>query len=230
MVAIDNFNMFDWSDTIPLADELWLGMQFRNLAIIDQTFLRPLENDALRECLQRERTPTEFVMPLSALSQMWVFAVYEVLRTWRQRARELKEAHEQYLAIDFSDQEKWLKERVAKAKSKEVMAVNSIPFYSQKFERLSEPNFISDVSNYMDETEGLFRIAESLRVHLAKHEIPKTSQMVAHNPGYGRLNMTTGSMYWPVVLKDGEMMMIDRQKISNALFKIDEFEDFDSDY
>jgi hypothetical protein len=32
-----------------------------------------------------------FGTPLSALSQMWIFALYEFLRTWRQRAEQLSD-------------------------------------------------------------------------------------------------------------------------------------------
>src|SRR5258707_15054651 len=39
----DEFNVFIWSMAIPLCDDLWLGMKARNIAIIDQGYLRPLE-------------------------------------------------------------------------------------------------------------------------------------------------------------------------------------------
>jgi len=47
-----------------------------------------LEEQVLAKLFHEERTPME-TMFLSAQSQMWIFAAYEILRTWRQRAREV---------------------------------------------------------------------------------------------------------------------------------------------
>src|SRR3974377_1387387 len=74
------FNMFTWSMAIPLVDDgLWLGMQARNLALVDLGWLRNVETSALREYLREEKAGPS-LMFLSAISQMWVFALYEFLR------------------------------------------------------------------------------------------------------------------------------------------------------
>jgi hypothetical protein len=73
---------------LPLCDELYLGMQAMNIDVVDQ-FLEAQESRLLTEYMEDERTPFPTVMFVSALSQMWVFALYEFLRTWRQRARDL---------------------------------------------------------------------------------------------------------------------------------------------
>ena len=40
------FNLFTWSMSIPLVDEdLWLGMQARNLAIVDMGAIREIETN-----------------------------------------------------------------------------------------------------------------------------------------------------------------------------------------
>jgi hypothetical protein len=98
MVSENDFNLFSWSDTIPLCDDLWLGMQARNIAIVDMTILRPMEGEALGEFMRTERTPTMILVSLSALSQMWGFSLYEFLRTWRQRARDLLAVADGYQA------------------------------------------------------------------------------------------------------------------------------------
>src|SRR5574337_1181491 len=72
--------------SLPLFDDLYLRMQATNLQIVDG-FLEEQELALLKEYLQLERTPIPFLMFVSALSQLWVFGVYELLRTWRHRVQ-----------------------------------------------------------------------------------------------------------------------------------------------
>jgi len=83
----DSFADLQWN--LPLFDELFLSMQGQNVMLVD-LYLRDLERDLLRELLELEHTPFPATLIVSALSQMWIFAVYELLRTWRQRIRDLK--------------------------------------------------------------------------------------------------------------------------------------------
>src|SRR5262249_7981770 len=69
----------------------YLSMQIYNLALVDQ-FIMELEEDVLRKLMQEERTPSE-TMFLSAQSQMWIFAAYELMRTWRERATDVLNLH-----------------------------------------------------------------------------------------------------------------------------------------
>jgi hypothetical protein len=62
-----------WSMAVPLCDDLWLGMQLRNIALVDLGVIRNIEAEALEEYFRTERTPTQILMVLSGLSQMWVY-------------------------------------------------------------------------------------------------------------------------------------------------------------
>ncbi|MFL9927652.1 hypothetical protein PQR62_25525, partial [Herbaspirillum lusitanum] len=66
-------------------DDMFLRSQANNVALVDK-FLTELEYQNLRNLIDEERTPqgTYFLL---AQSQMWIFAVYELLRTWDQRVR-----------------------------------------------------------------------------------------------------------------------------------------------
>jgi hypothetical protein len=89
-VLPQDFTLYRWVGSIPMTDDVYLGMQAQNIAIIDMTMLRPLEEMALDEFFSdADRVSGPTLSKLSALSQMWVFALYEFLRTWRQRARTL---------------------------------------------------------------------------------------------------------------------------------------------
>jgi len=56
-----------------------------NIALVDE-FIMKLELNLLRQQFQEERTPIVEAAFVSAQSQMWIFAAYELMRTWRQRA------------------------------------------------------------------------------------------------------------------------------------------------
>ncbi|AEL06923.1 hypothetical protein VDF98_16250 [Xanthomonas campestris pv. raphani] len=65
-------------------DDLHLGMQAMNAGIADSVITQ-MEYKLLREWFEIERTPFESATAVSALSQMWIYALYEVLRMWRDR-------------------------------------------------------------------------------------------------------------------------------------------------
>ena len=70
-----------------LGGDPYLAMQITGIAIVDQ-FIMGIEYDVLRELHETERTPPATVF-LSAQTQMWIFAVYELLRTWREQAKDI---------------------------------------------------------------------------------------------------------------------------------------------
>lgn len=216
----DDFNLLLWSSKIPLCDDLWLGMQARNIAMVDFGVLRGIEADAAKAYIERERTPSDILLPLSALSQMWIFSVYEFLRTWRQRAKEILETAEKVGAIEEEGREAAISEIVDAAKEKERLVRLAPTWHSRHLESAADEKFVTAVKTYWDSSELMFREAEALRVTLAKHEIPKTRGLVAEAPGYGRMNHFTGSIYWFVTLKDESQVQVDRRTLANALYGI----------
>src|ERR1041384_2333051 len=76
---------------LPLFDEdLYLGMQATNLQVVDH-ILRDMESQLLALYIEKERTPGPVAMVVSAFSQLWVFGLYEILRTWRTRGERILE-------------------------------------------------------------------------------------------------------------------------------------------
>lgn len=65
-------------------DDVYLGMQAMNIGVMD-SIATDFEYQLLREYFEIEKTPLETAMAVSALSQMWVYGLYEVLRMWRDR-------------------------------------------------------------------------------------------------------------------------------------------------
>ena len=73
-VRDEDFSVYSWLQTVPMTDDVYLGMQARNIAIIDMAVLRCLEAEALDEFFgDNDRISLETLSVLSALSQMWVF-------------------------------------------------------------------------------------------------------------------------------------------------------------
>jgi hypothetical protein len=197
-------------------------MQVRNIALVDLTFLRPMEEEALDAYMERERTPVDILIPLSALSQMWIFSLYEFLRTWRQRADYLLRLAEGYEATLPDKRAEFIAEATQKLSDKRRLLRIGPEMYAKHLEQFADPTYVAAVRNYRETTDWVFREAEALRVTLAKHEVPKTPGLFAEAPGYGRMNYRDGSMYWFINLKDESTMKIDRRLLGNAFLGFDD--------
>jgi hypothetical protein len=76
-------DLFDVLRQLPhMFSDLYLQMQCRNISITDQS-LNPMEEQLLVQKIDFEHTPLPEMFLLSAWSQMWVFAFFELMRTWK---------------------------------------------------------------------------------------------------------------------------------------------------
>jgi hypothetical protein len=200
-----SFAKLEWN--LPLFEDLFLNIQGQNVMLVD-FYLRDLERDLLRECIEIERTPFPSTLIVSALNQMWIFGLYELLRTWRQHVRDLKQ------------------EAAKAAVSAPVNAPNAEPgpkdlalLYRQgQLQRLrDDPAFAAEINKAYDRIEPLFRRIEALRMNLAKHEVPKMRGVPSLAPGYGRIDMMSGSMVWQVDLGNMTVDMVSRRSLVDQL-------------
>jgi hypothetical protein len=189
----------------PLFDNVFLSMQGQNLMLVD-FYLRDLEDDLLREYMERERTPVQSAMFVSAMSQMWIFAIYELLRTWKQMVKELRSGG-----------------TLSPSKSRDH---SSLPNISEDMREHHRSKYANDVV-FHEEVEAaskvidpLYRRIDALRINLAKHEIKGIRGSVAPAPGFGRIDMTNGSIYWMVDLGDSAVDIVSRRTIADELRSI----------
>ncbi len=214
------WNMFAWRFSIPLCDDLWLGMQAQNIAIVDR-IVRHFESAALEEFYKNDRFSMDDLYPLSAMSQVWVFALYEFLRTWLQRASKLIGYAEQ-LAVLKTNEERaaYLKTIEGEAQEKAKHVKLASVFYHEHVARVGDEKFVKSLRHYRDSIKELFRDVEAIRMPLAKHEIAgaKDEQFMAEAPGYGRVDVVTGSMYWQIVLADSTVDIINRHSLADRFF------------
>jgi hypothetical protein len=189
----------------------YLGMQAFNVSIVDK-FIMDLEYDVLRKLDNEETTPMPEMTFLSAQSQMWIFAVYELLRTWRERARDAVQLFEHgglRNKIDALEQK-----RDYVHVGREIRAI-------QLREILQDSTIIEKIMDDLRITHIPFARIESVRITLAKHEIRGRDKSIAYAPGYGRINRWCGSLEYE--RESGVGVIIDaisRRDIAEELRKI----------
>jgi hypothetical protein len=151
---------------------------------------------------------------------MWLFALYEFLRTWRQRATQLLQLADQYSKTKPIKQKAFLTKTVADAKGKEKHIFSGISFYSHHISKIADTDFVASVKAYYDKTDGWFCFIEELRMNLAKHEVPKARGMVAEMPGYARIDLVRGTLYWQFIDTQGGLQKLDRREAANFFLDI----------
>jgi hypothetical protein len=149
---------------------------------------------------------------------MWIFGLYELLRTWRQQVREL---------INYASEAN--DANIGRARRNKGLRMKNITdirpemnvnrgYYESAMERTAiDSAFVEKMRQCNAAFEPLFKRIEALRMTLAKHEVPKTSGVYAAAPGYGRIDMLTGSIYWTVDYKDGYSDIVPRRSIARGL-------------
>lgn len=201
--------------TLPLFDQPYLGMQALNLEVVDH-YLDDMEARLLAEYMEEERTPLETTVFVSALSQLWIFGLYELLRTWRQRAVDVLRWDKAFRAAPLTEREGRREAKKREIEKRSAQPGGTAVFYWPAYERAAaDPAFAASLRRAVDRTERLFRRIEALRMFLAKHELPGVKGSFTMAPGYGRIDMLTGSIYWQVALRGNEVDMISRRGIAD---------------
>ena len=209
----DSSGLAESLQSLPLIeDDPYLRMQAFNLEVVSK-ILDDMESSLLREYLETEGTPSSVII-VSAVSQLWVFGLYELLRTWRQRAFDLMNFGNGVAKVDQTVLEKAISEKVEQLKAASADPEFASPWVVRAYELAGrDQEFRERVQLALDRSELAFRKLEALRVHLAKHEVPKSKGIYGMAPGYGRIDESTGSIFWQVPLGNMEVDMISRHSL-----------------
>ena len=195
-----------------LFNDTYLNMQAMNICMVDG-HVTSLEYALLREYNEKEKTPLDSAFFVSALSQMWLFALYELLRTWRGRIRQL---------------EKWrdsgaLTERLEKMESIQDSAPNAAAamraWHVKQFR--DDPEFAKKAADQWETIAPVFKMVAAIRVTLAKHEDPGKPNSIPRMPGYGRINPFCGALSFEVNVKGQGMCYYSRRDVAEALRSLD---------
>lgn len=220
----DSSGLAESLQSLPLIeDDPYLRMQAFNLEVVSK-ILDDMESSLLREYLETDGTPSSVII-VSAVSQLWVFGIYELLRTWRQRAFDVLKFGHRVAKVDQTVIEKAISEKVEQLNAASADPEFGSPWVVQAYELAGrDPEFHKRVQLALDRSERAFRKLEALRVHLAKHEVPKSKGVYGMAPGYGRIDESTGSIFWQVPLGNMEVDMISRHSLRDLCkrFPVDE--------
>ena len=150
-------------------------------------------------------------MFLSALSQMWVFALYELLRTWNGRVRKL------FKLKDSGQLDKFIADH---ADSGINLAQKSQHNHAVRMK--NDPAFSDKLKKQKDDLKQFFNFLNDLRITLAKHEVPGEARSIAYNPGYARINMHCGALDFMAHNKEGMQFRINRRDLADMLRALEE--------
>jgi hypothetical protein len=196
--------------SLELLDDPYLSMQATNLGMVDM-FCMSLEDQLLATYWATDRTPVMDATFVSAQSQMWIFAAYELLRTWRQRAKDsIKWAENGGLPTKIAD----LSKDVGFLHTGRLMRA------AQLERLLAEPARVDKLREDLRRIHMPYARMHFLRIALAKHEVSGRKNAIAYAPGYGRINMWCGAIDFE--LSNGRYILgnINRRDIANDIRSI----------
>jgi hypothetical protein len=218
-----DFNLHTWFATIPMTDDLYLGMQAQNIARVEMAVLRLWESHVLDE---QRADPGNVQGPkyreLMALSQMWVFGLYEVLRTWRERAKKLMDFEEELKKFPTKgERDAYLAMVIAEAKES-AKHVRQLPvYYPDHVAKIVDSDFMRSVRAYYANMRDLWQELGAVRIAAAKHELPGKPGVPAPAPGISLPSQYTGSMCWQVLVGNKqEKRTIERRDLADRFLGI----------
>lgn len=169
--------------SLQLFDDPYLRMQATNLGIVDQ-FITQLEYQVLEENFL-DAPDISGLAFLNAQSQMWIFSAYELLRTWRGRVKDV---------IKWYDNGGLQVKIDALAKQEGFVHFGKRTRAAQLARVRDDPSIVHLMRDDLRMSHILFGQLDFLRVSLAKHEVKGRGGSVALAPGYGRMNVWSGSL------------------------------------
>lgn len=203
-----------------LKEDIYLRMQAFNLGVVDQ-MLNNMEDNLLAEYIEQEHTPMATFIPVAALSQLWVFGVYELLRTWRQRATDVLKFADQVSQLPRAERRHRIAEQLRKVKAAASDPDHADPVHAKAYERVARNKRSREcLRDALDRSEWPFRRLEALRVFLAKHEVPGVKGSFGGAPGLGGVDVVTGSVLWQFDLGGMEVDSLSRRRIARICVEL----------
>lgn len=194
---------------LPLFDDMYLRMQAQNIAMVNAHLIN-LEHDMYGKYMETDRTPVPEALFTSAISQMWIFSLYELLRTWRQRLQEVLRHAERF---------RQGAETAVEVPKGEVDIQVNYPHVHALSRAEKDDSFLAEIKEANEKLQPTFREIEGVRVTLAKHEIPKGRGLKAANVGYARIDPLSGSMNYFFQDNEGFSNVVSRAKIVEQLLR-----------
>lgn len=186
----------------------FLAMQASQLCLVDN-LLNDIEEKVMRQQFDDDPPRQEIAMA-SALSPMWIYAVYELLRTWRQRCEEvIILAENSGFDLKATNLERDLGYRHY---DRELRA-------QQLRDAQERPELVEKMRVDLRRTEMGFTTLEFIRVALAKHEVSKkgNKKPIAFAPGLARPNRECGSMEYELSKGGSIISYVTRRELAETI-------------
>lgn len=198
------------------SENMFVVMLAHQLDMVDN-LLNALEEEIMRHQAGDE-PPRDKIALLGALPPMWIYAAYELQRTWRQRCEEvIKLADNGGLEFKAGHLERDLGYRHY---DRELMA-------RQLRDAQHRPELVAQMRVDLRRTEGGFTTLEFIRDALAKHEVSKKGikkPPIAFAPGLARRNRHCGSMEYEMSNGGTIIGTVARRDIAESIRSIPEAE------
>lgn len=202
-------DLFDALNSLAgFAENPFLVMQASQLCHIDN-MLNGFEEQLLEEMAQDD-PPRSTIAMVQALSPMWIFAAYELLRTWRQRCEEVIRLAENG---GFDQKATHLERELGyRHYDRELRA-------TQLRDAQERPELVERMRIDLRRTEMGFTTLEFIRVALAKHEVSKkgNKKPIAFAPGLALPNRYTGSMDYEMSNGGSIIGYVSRRDIAESI-------------
>ena len=206
---IDFSRMYSVLQQLLFMDDLFLNMQAMNIAASDR-LITCMEYSLRDQHRPDERVPLHSFIEVSALSQMWIFALYELIRLWRQRWNYLAKQRANGMLKQVAEQTMTR----AEAQKNTALLIRA----HQARSVLDDPTLLERVTEQFATLQPVWTHVEALRMNLAKHGAPGgQSTIVPMMPGHGRIDFYCGALNYDVVDRSGTYTTFNRRDIADAL-------------
>lgn len=196
-----------------LSDDLAMVSQAYNVGTVDK-FIMSLEMDFLRSRFVEDR-PREMLgggLFLSAQTEMWIFAAYELLRSWRERAKLALKLHENG----------GLDAKISHLARKPDWDYASLMVARQLTQVRDDPSLVGKIKDDLRRSHVPFHLIEWVRVQLAKHQEPGNSKSFIRS--HPMMDRDTGSLNYQ--LTQGPLILdtLSRRDLADALRNLNDSE------
>lgn len=188
-----------------LSDDLAMVSQAYNVAAVDK-FIMGLEMQFLRSRYDEE-TPRENRggMFLSAQTEMWIFAAYELVRSWRERAK---------LAIKLAENG-GLDVKISHLVGKPDWDYGSQMVARQLSQVRDGPALVARLKDDLRRSHIPFHLIEWVRVQLAKHQEPGNAKSFVRS--HPMMDRNTGSLNYQLTQGPLILATMSRRELADAL-------------
>jgi hypothetical protein len=190
-----------------LGDDPFLRMQAFNLSLVDH-FIMGLELQLHRARFNEEKGLAGDTAFLSAQTQMWIFAIHELLRTWRARAKDIVKLAKNgglQLKVDALARKIPFEHPARQMRADQLRRI------------IKSPALLDNIARDLRRTHILFSQLEHVRVALAKHEVGGKKNSVAHAPGLALFNRWNGSLEYEIAYEGAILGTLSRRDIAESL-------------